>query len=264
MTSASPAKPRAAHGRRPRRPRTTVLGVIGELFITAGVVLLLFVAWQLWIGDMIYGAERNEQGAALSQEWAEQAEQEPTEPSDEPDPIAEGDIPADWEPPHMDVPVDGERFGVMRVPRWGDDYVMPMAGGITKPITLDPIGIGHYSDTEMPGEVGNFALAGHRTTFGKPFNQIAELQVGDAIVVETQDGWYTYRFRTLEYVTPDQTDVLLDVPQKPDVPAGGRYITLTACSPMYSLAERIVAYGVLESFQERADGEPDSLTEGVS
>ena len=65
----------------------------------------------------------------------------------------------------------------------------------------------------MPGEVGNFAVAAHRTTYGKPFNRIAELHVNDAIVVETADGWYTYRFRTLEYVTPDEVEVLLPVPQ---------------------------------------------------
>jgi len=235
----------------------TFVGVIGELFITAGVVLLLFVAWQLWIGDMIYGAERNEQGHAISEEWAD------ADPTPLPDEGVDQSDPA-WKPPHMDVPADGEKFGVMYVPRWGEDYAMPMAGGITKPITLDPIGIGHYGDTEMPGETGNFALAGHRTTFGKPFAEIATLRIGDAIVVETSDGWYTYRFRTLEYVQPDEVDVLLDVPQNPEVPADGRYITLTACSPKYSLAERIVAYGVFESFQPRADGAPDSLTEGLS
>ena len=74
----------------------------------------------------------------------------------------------------------------------------------------------------MPGEAGNFAVAAHRTTWGKPFNRIAELHVDDAIVIETPDGWYTYRFRTLEYVTPDEVEVLLPVPQAMDVPAGDR------------------------------------------
>ncbi|MET0812263.1 MAG: sortase, partial [Microbacterium sp.] len=80
------------------------------------------------------------------------------------------------------------------------------------------------------------------------------------IVVETPDGWYTYRFRTLEYVTPDRVDVLLPVPQAPDVPAGMQYITLTSCSPMYSMTERIVAFGVFDSFTPRSDGPPSSLT----
>lgn len=236
----------------------TFAGVLGELLITAGVVLLLFVAWQLWIGDWIYSAERYEQGRQLSEEWAQN-----------PPPVVvpeEGDEAG--EPPRIEEPAEAERFGNMYVPRWGEDYVMPMAGGVTRANTLDPIGIGHYPSAEyptvkMPGEVGNFALAGHRTTFGKPFSEIASLQIGDAIVVETEVGWYTYRFRTLEYVQPSEVDVLLDVPQHPEVPANERYITLTACSPRYSLAERIIAYGVFDSFQSRADGPPSSLTEGV-
>ncbi|QBR75282.1 class E sortase [Microbacterium sediminis] len=219
--------------------------------------MLLYVVWQLWIGDIIYGAERNEQGSQMSQEWA-QSEPEPPVATTDPDTGQQT-----FAPPVLEEPADGERFGVMRVPRWGEDYAMPMAGGVTRPVTLDPIGIGHYPGTEMPGEVGNFALAGHRTTFGKPFADIATLRIGDAIVIETEEGWFTYRFRTLEYVQPNEVDVLLDVPQQPDVPANARYITLTACSPKFSLAERIVAYGVFESFQPRAEGEPASLTEGV-
>ncbi|MEE2814454.1 MAG: sortase, partial [Actinomycetota bacterium] len=78
-------------------------------------------------------------------------------------------------------------------------------------------------------------------------------------VVETQGGWYTYRFRNLQYVKPSAGDVLLDVPQMPQAAPSDRFITLTACSPLYSLAERIVAYGVFESFQPRAEGPPASL-----
>ena len=71
----------------------------------------------------------------------------------------------------------------------------------------------------MPGETGNFAVAGHRTTYGKPFSDIETLRIGDAIVVETEAGWYTYRFRTLEYVKPTETSVLNATPQL-DVAAG--------------------------------------------
>jgi len=249
--------PLRAHRRR-RRRRITFAGVLGEILITLGVVMLLYVAWQLWIGDVIYGAERNEQGAQLAQQWEESADPVPPSVITDPD---TGET--TFEPPVLPEPGDGEQFGVMYVPRWGSDYQMPMAGGVSRPVTLDPIGIGHYPGTEMPGQVGNFAVAGHRTTFGKPFADIASLHVGDAIVVETQEGWFTYRFRTLEYVQPNEVDVLLDVPQAPDVPANEAYITLTACSPRYSLAERIIAYGVFESFQPRSEGPPASLTEGV-
>lgn len=249
--------------RRRRRQRVSAWGVLGELLITAGVLTLLYVGWQLWIGDMIYGSQRNAAGQELSQEW-EQGTAALT-PTASPTPTASAeDEPVAVEPVIRAEPADGERFAVMRVPRFGSDYAWEMAGGVSRARTLDPIGIGHYPGTPMPGDVGNFAVAAHRTTWGAPFNRIAELRVNDAIVVETADGWYTYRFRTLEYVTPSEVDVLLPVPQMAGAPAGSRYITLTSCSPMYSLAERIVAYGVFESFTPRASGPPTALTEGVT
>ncbi len=247
-----------------RRSRVSVVGVLGEVLITVGVVVLLYVAWQMWIGDVIYAAEKNRAGAELSEQWAAQAEDVPLPTATE-TPDAGADAPATVEPVILPQPADAEVFAIMHIPRFGADYAMPIAGGVSRPRTLDPIGIGHYPDAAMPGEVGNFALAAHRTTFGKPFNRIAELHVGDPIVVETEAGWYTYRFRTLEYVTPDAVDVLLDVPRKPDVPAGERYITLTSCSPMYAMTERIVGYGLFESFTPRVgDQLPPSLIEAAA
>lgn len=236
-------------------------GVVGEVLITVGVITLLYVGWQMWIGDLIYGAQRNATGQELSQEWAQAAPPVSPAPSESPSATP---TPVAAEPVVLPEPADGQIFGIMHIPRFGADYQVPIAGGVSRPVTLDPIGIGHYPGTKMPGEVGNFALAAHRTTYGKPFNRIAELHVGDAIVVETPEGWYTYRFRTLEYVTPSEVEVLLPVPQAPDTPAGSRYITLTSCSPMYSMTERIVAYGVFESFTPRTSGPPAALTEGVS
>lgn len=240
--------------RRRTRSRATFTSVLGELLLTAGVLVLLFVAWQMWIGDIIIAAQNNEKGNALSQEWAQQPAPDP------PEATTDEETGETWyEPPILDHPDEGEVFANMRIPRFGDDYNVQIAGGTSRAVTLDKIGIGLYTQSKMPGEVGNFALAGHRTTWGKPFNQLDKLQLGDAIVVETEEGWYTYRFRTLEYVEPTEVEVLLDVPQMPDVETGERYITLTACSPLYSLAERIIAYGVFESFQPRSEGEPDSL-----
>jgi len=253
--------------RTPTRRRITVTGVLGDLLLTAGVITLLYVGWQLWIGDLIYGAQRNATGQELSEEWEQEyAAPAPSEaasdpvPSDAPSPVA----PVAVEPVVLPEPADAEVFGIMHIPRFGADYQVPMAGGVSRARTLDPIGIGHYPGTKMPGEVGNFAVAAHRTTYGKPFNRIAELHINDAIIVETADGWYAYRFRTLEYVTPDEVQVLLPVPQVEDAPPGSRYITLTSCSPMFAMTERIVAYGVFESFTPRAAGAPAALTDGVA
>ncbi|MET0673458.1 MAG: class E sortase [Microbacterium pygmaeum] len=254
-TEAEPTR----RARTPRRPprRVSLVGVIGEILITVGVVTLLYVVWQLWVGDIIYGVERN----AVAQELSEQWEQEYVAANPEITPTPEPTTTA--EPIILPEAADAQVFGNLYIPRFGADYTRQIAGGVTRANTLDPIGVGHYPGTKMPGEVGNFAVAAHRTTYSAPFNRLAELHVNDAIIIETPEGWYTYRFRTLEYVTPSEVEVLLPVPQAPDTPAGERYITMTSCSPMFSMTERIVAYGVFESFTPRGSGPPASLTDGV-
>ncbi|QAY59724.1 class E sortase [Microbacterium protaetiae] len=256
---------RRGPARATHRGGATFFSVLGELFITVGVLALLFVAWQLWIGDWIGAAEKNAAGQSISEQWADEfAASASPSPSQTPaaTPSSSPTTTPTTKPVVLGEPKDAEVFGVMYIPRFGKDYKVPMAGGVSRPRTLDPIGIGHYPDTPMPGAVGNVALAAHRTTFGKPFNQIAKLHVGDAIVIETKAGWYTYRFRNLEYVKPDAVDVLLPVPQEKGLKADGQYLTMTSCSPMYYKSERIVAYSVFESFTPRADGRPDVL-EGV-
>ncbi|GAA5145129.1 hypothetical protein GCM10025768_01920 [Microbacterium pseudoresistens] len=249
---------RPAHAARKARPRVSVLGVLGELLLTAGVVILLYVAWQMWIGDIIMSTANNEKGHEISRNWADGPAPEPPPVLEEPD--DPGGEPT-YEAPLLAPPGDGEYFAQMIIPRFGADYNNIIAGGVTRPVTLDEGWIGVYPDTTMPGQVGNFAVAGHRTTWGAPLNQVDKLQLNDPIVVETQEGWYVYRFRTLEYVTPDSIDVLDAVPQGGGMVTGEKYITLTACSPLYSLAERIVAYGVFDRFQPRAEGPPAALTE---
>lgn len=234
----------------------SVLGVLGDLLLTAGVLVLLFVAWQLWIGDAIIGAQFKSEADSLTQEWAEA----PVTP----EPDRDSSDPASTEPPALPQPGNGEVFGVLRIPRLGPDYQFKVAGGVSASVTLDPIGIGHYPDTAMPGEAGNFAIAGHRGSHGAPFADLPSLRIGDAVVVETPDGWYTYRFRNLEYVQPDGVGVLLPVPQVTEVQATDKIITMTTCSPRYGFSERAIAYGMFESFTPRADGPPASLTTGAA
>jgi len=235
------------------RPRVTVLGVIGELLLTAGVVVMLFLVWQLWLNDIWTRGEQNEAAADLAEQWAPGVTASATPgPTD----VDYGD------PVIMDQPGDAEPFGVLYVPRFGADYKQTIAGGTSAARVLNTIGLGHYNDTQMPGQAGNFALAGHRQTHGAPLNQIASLQVGDAIVVQTKDGWYTYRFRTLEYVTPTTVSVLNPIPQADTVETTDSLITLTSCNPLFSTAERIIAYGVFESWQPSSvEALPPALTE---
>lgn len=233
------------------RQRISVIGVIGELLVTGGVLVLLFLVWQLWLNDAVLRAAQDSEADALSKSWATSV----------PLPTTSASPTADVEPVILPEPGDAEVFGILRVPRFGADYAAKMAGGVSTARTLNPLGIGHYPDTQMPGELGNFAVAGHRNTHGKPLNQVGTLQLGDAIVVEVKEGWYTYRFRTLEYVKPSGVGVLNPVPQVDGAEATDSLITLTSCNPAFSTAERIIAYGVFESWTPRAAGEPASLTE---
>lgn len=237
---------------KPRR-RATFFSVLGELLITAGVVALLFVAWQLWVGDWIIGSQKQAAATELTQQWEQDALTPAPAPTE-----GSGDVPVIAEPGHGDV------FGVMQIPRFGSDWKFEIASGISRPDILDQGEIGHYPDTAMPGEEGNTVYAAHRWTSGAPFDPIDKLVVGDAIVIQTPDGWYTYRFRNLEYVQASQVEVLLPIPQAVDVAADGRYLTLTSCAPKLNMLERIIAYAYFEDFTPRADGPPAALTEGVT
>jgi sortase A len=238
---------------RPRRG-AFILSVIGELFLTAGVISFLFLGWQLWLNDIIVGNEQRSNAIELVDQW--RAEGSPTVPT------VPGAEDTDYgDPVVASAPRPGAAFATLYVPRFGDDYVRVIGEGVglTSVLNNPRLGVGHYPDTQLPGEVGNFAVAAHRTTYGAPFNKIADLRVGDKIYVQTRDGWYTYGFRTLEYVRPTGVGVLEPVPQAPGTPALDRVITLTSCNPMFSAAERIIAYGVLEHWQPASVGPPAAL-----
>lgn len=229
-----------------------MVGVIGELFITGGVVVLLFLGWELWFNDLIVGQQLNEEGNKLSQEFQEEWNGGFVEPSkpDRPDP---------GEPVVAAEPEFATTFATFIVPRFGADYNKPAAQGVTLEDVLNPIGIGHYPGTAMPGGVGNAAFAAHRTTWGAPFGPIASLRLGDNIYIETAEGWYQYKFRGFEYVLPTGVGVIDPVPQVPGAAPSERLLTMTSCNPLYSAAERIVAYAVYETWYPRAGGAPEEI-----
>jgi len=247
---------RAVEVSRGERVRAVVRGV-GEVLITAGLVLLLFVAWQLWWTDV----EANRAQAAITDDlhelWGDEARKPrpaPTaEPAEPPPP------PPDYgPPPEVPDPESGSAFGIVHVPRFGADFQpRPIVEGTDLALLED--GVGHYEKTALPGQVGNVALAGHRVTYGRPFNLIAELVPGDAVVLETADAWFTYRMRSSTIVTPERVDVVAPVPEQPGAVPTERLLTLTACHPMYSARERFIVYSVFESWQPKSAGEPASL-----
>ncbi|TFC91074.1 class E sortase [Cryobacterium sp. TMT3-29-2] len=245
--------------RRRRRPRVSVVGVFGELLITAGALVLAFLVWQLWWNDMVMAGQQSEAAAEISQTWIDEdrssrdqapAAPEATEPSKS--------APVDFgEPVVGEAPSNAKSFAVLYVPRFGTDYHRSIAEGIGNDVlSSSRLGVGHYPGTQMPGEVGNFAVAAHRSANGGGMHLINELRLGDAIYVQTADGYYTYRFRDLEYVAPTEVAVLAPVPHDPDAAPVDRFITLTSCNPLLSTAERIIAYGVLEAWQPTSAGPP--------
>jgi sortase A len=241
------ARTRARAGRpnRPRR-RVSVVGVVGELLITAGVLVLMFLGWQLWLQDILVGGQLHTEAVQQSKDWDQKASSTP--------PVGSNVIPV------AQAPGNAQRFANLIVPRWNEpgqpDYYRPIAQGIGVADVLNKYNLGHYPSTQMPGEVGNFAIASHRSAYGGNLHLIHELHVGDHIFVETQDGWYQYSFRNLEYVPPTGVGVLDPVPQNPGVQPTDRVITLTSCNPFYSTTERIIAYGMFDKFYPRDASKP--------
>lgn len=237
--------------RRERRKHVTVVGVLGELLVTGGIVILLFLGWQLWFNNVVSTNEQASVAETLSEEWATSAPTNSASPTEPRDP----GVPAVTASPEMNT-----AFANLIVPRLGADFKRPIAEGVgTAVLNSTRLGMGHYTGTQLPGELGNFALASHRSAYGGAFHNIHQLVVGDSIWVETADGWYKYIYRSSEYVRSSGVEVILPVPQSPGEAPTESIITLTTCNPFYSSAERIIAYGVFDSWYPRADGPPAEI-----
>jgi len=229
------------------------MGVAGELLITAGVVVMLFLGWYIWLGDVVASGEQQQAAEEVQEDLQDRWERGD----------ASTERPVDPGEPVISLPAaEGDVFGALIVPRFGSDWVRSIATGVDLKTVLNSytVGVGHYPETQMPGEVGNFAVAGHRRTYGAAFGDIDQLRLGDLIYVETVDGWYEYSFRGLEYVWPTGVDVLAPVPAAPGVAPTDRVLTMTSCNPRFSTAERIIAYAVFETWYPRGNGPPAEIS----
>src|SRR5829696_2396066 len=199
------------------------LGVVGRSCVTAGVLVLLFVAYQLW-GTGIREAQAQDQ---LQSEFEETIGADPTTTAT----TARGVTTTIGPPPPPAN--DGDALAQIRIPRIGLEKI------VVSGVSLEDLkrGPGHYPDTPLPGQPGNAAIAGHRTTYGAPFNRIAELEPGDEILVTTAQGAFRYEMTEQHIVSPSQIEVLEDV--------GDNRLTLTACHPKYSASQRIVVTAAL-------------------
>ena len=215
-----------------------VLGAIGRVCITAGVLILLFVAYQLWgTGireaqaqndlesefEQVIGGEDGEDDGDDSTTLPDTGNVDPTDPTD---------TTATAGPPPP-PPAEGDAMAQIRIPAIDVDKIV-VEGVQVSDLKRGP---GHYPDSPLPGQPGNAAIAGHRTTYGAPFNRLDELTAGDEILVTTVQGSFRYEVREQLIVNPDQVEVLDDF--------GDDRLTLTACHPKYSARQRIVIVAAL-------------------
>jgi sortase A len=217
-----------------------LVGAAGELLITLGVLLILFVAWQLWWTDVAAGRVQDATVQSLSRDFRGP----PVAPAP--------DGPATEQPAAVEF---GEAFAILRIPRFGGDYARPVLEGTGTEVLED--GVGHYAGTAMPGKVGNLALAGHRTTYGRPFHDIDKLRKGDVVLVETKTSYAVYAVQRHAIVDPGAVEVIAPVPDQPGAKPAEAWLTMTACHPKYSAAQRYIVHAKLVQVYPRDAGLPE-------
>jgi sortase A len=243
-TQTAPAGPRRARHRAAPKPpgKATVNAVrgVGELLITLGVVLLLFCVYQLFYTNVPANRAMNKEKDELKKQW--QLVAPPAAP-----------VPGQTPTAKKRVFSPGEGFAILYVPRLGEKYAKPILEGVALRDLAK--GIGHYPKSVMPGEVGNFAVAGHRATHGEPFANLPKVKPGDPVIVETADTWYVYQVDREKITTPTDVGVVLPVPEKPGARATKRLITLTTCHPRWASYQRYIVFGHLEKTIAKSTGQ---------
>ncbi len=183
---------------------------------------------------------------------------------------ASADLEEQWRNPRQKMePELGEAFAQLYIPTFGSDYHFAIIEGTNEDDLLR--GPGRYVDSQMPGEMGNFAVAGHRVGKGAPFNDLGKLETCDDIVVETQTERITYRVLPIdgeqadcfngippEYshvvgrhnTTPGDVSVTNPVPES-DAEPNREILTLTTCHPQFSNAERMIVHAMEVEKEEK-------------
>ncbi|MER5834015.1 class E sortase [Streptomyces sp. NPDC002130] len=220
-----------------------IVRTVSELCITVGSVIVLFVVYVLfWTGVRADGV-MDDQIDLLRKEWSK-----PRPPA--------GGLPAG--PARLAPYAEGRPFAIMYIPRFGFTWNKPVLEG-TATGTLKK-GLGHYAETAQLGQKGNFAVAGHRRTYGDPFKDFPELRRGDAVVLTDGTTWFTYRIDKGPYKTvPSDIEVIDPVPRTSGYTRSGRYLTLTTCEPEWGHSHRLIVWAHLDSTQPVEAGKPEAL-----
>lgn len=224
MTYLEPSSDAPVEQRRPTESRFTVIaGIVGKFLIGAGTFVLLFVLFQIfgtaYLQNQHQDTLRTQVGATKTI-----ATLPPSVPSPPPVTVAPRAQPSESTP-----------VAVIAIPKIHLNQIV-VQGVNEGDLELGP---GHYTNTPLPGENGNVGIAGHRTTWGRPFYNLDQLTVGDPIYLATDRGTFVYRMTSSEIVSPSQVSVLNPTP--------GPTLTLTTCNPKYSAAQRLVVHAALAS-----------------
>jgi LPXTG-site transpeptidase (sortase) family protein len=220
----APASRRAAARRRPG-PIAIAVSVFGELLITAGLVLGLFVVYSLWWTNVVADRAAGKQADEVRDGWAH----------------------GRGGPGVLDTK---NGIGFLHVPAMKNGEVLVEKGTSNK-ILNDGVA-GYYTDPvksalPMSGKTGNFSLAAHRDGHGARFHNIDKIKKGDPIVFETKDKWFVYKvYDILPETSKYNVKVLSTVPKESGKKKPGHYITLTTCTPVYTSTYRYVVWGELE------------------
>lgn len=251
-----------------------VLGAIGRTLITAGTLILLFVAYQLWgtglqeaKSQKVLSKDFEAQLASIDQTTTTTTAPATTTTTAPPDGTTPTIAVTKTEPATQDLPLpaEGDPIAKIEIPSIGVNRTV-VSGVALSQLKRGP---GHYPETPLPGQKGNVAIAGHRTTYGQPFHNIDKVKKGDQIIFTTIQGTFVYKATDTIIVKPSQVEILED--------KGDNRITLIACHPKYSAKERIIVVGELvgkpapqltgqAEAQEKAreQGNDDALAEGES
>jgi sortase A len=213
----------------------TVFRGLGELLVTLGAVVLLFVAYLLWGTALRASSAQHQLSNELNQQWASVN--------------AGGHAAARPAQPEQLSLVTGQPFGYIRIPAFGAHWRFTIIQGTAlAQLNVSP---GHVPGTQLPGQLGNFAVAGHRVTAGNPFWSLPSLKDGDLVYIDTKLNTYTYRVTGQHTVLPTDTAVVDPVPGHPGQRPTQRLITLITCNPAWTGTHRVIVTGKLVSATAR-------------
>jgi len=194
--------------------------VLGDVLITIGGVILLYIVYLLWWTDVVAHQAAQGDMCQLGREWARSVA--------------------------VQQPRSAQPFATLEIPAIRNPETWPVLDGVQQ--TELKQGVGWYPTTQLPGQPGNFAVAAHRRTWGDIFRYLNEVKAGDTIVVRASNTVYTYRIvQDPIYLPPTAVEVLKPIPAHSGLTQPGTYITLTTCDPVYNATRRMAVFGELVS-----------------